>query len=89
MNLYRIYQMVNNGYDTYDSAVVCAESADAARNMHPRGGSYDPNALAFEYVWGEWDPTWAPSPEDVTVELIGMAVPGSAPCVICASYNAG
>lgn len=32
--LYKIWQKVNNGYDTYDSAVVCAESEEEARNTH-------------------------------------------------------
>jgi len=35
MNLYLISQTINNGYDTYDSAVVCAESEDEARKIHP------------------------------------------------------
>ena len=30
--LYKIWQEVNNDYDTYDSAVVCAESEEEARN---------------------------------------------------------
>ena len=31
--LYKIWQEVNNDYDTYDSAVVCAESVEEARNI--------------------------------------------------------
>ena len=34
LKLYRISQTVNTGYDTYDSAVVVAESEDAAREIH-------------------------------------------------------
>jgi hypothetical protein len=30
--LYRIWQDVNINYDTYDEAVVCAESEEEARN---------------------------------------------------------
>jgi len=37
MNLYLISQDVNDGYDTYDSAVVCSESESDARMMHPGG----------------------------------------------------
>ena len=37
--LYKIWQKVNNGYDTYDSAVVCAESKEEARNT-PLGTEY-------------------------------------------------
>jgi len=35
VNLYHISQQVNNGYDTYDSAVVAAETAEQAKCMHP------------------------------------------------------
>ena len=31
-NLYQIWQDVNTGYDTYDSAVVCADNEEEARN---------------------------------------------------------
>ena len=37
LNLYLIYQYLNNDYDTYDSAVVAAESDGDARNIHPSG----------------------------------------------------
>ncbi|TGE52979.1 hypothetical protein C6P18_02595 [Weissella confusa] len=33
MNLYKISQDVNDDWDTYDSAVVVAESAEAARKL--------------------------------------------------------
>lgn len=36
MNIYLISQNKNVGYDTYDSAVVAAETAEAARCTHPR-----------------------------------------------------
>ena len=35
MKLYLISQDVNDGYDTYDSAVVAAESEEDARSIHP------------------------------------------------------
>jgi hypothetical protein len=35
MNIYHISQSVNRGYDTYDSAVVTAESEEDARQMYP------------------------------------------------------
>ena len=37
LKLYRISQAVNTEYDTYDSAVVVAESEDAAMEIHPDG----------------------------------------------------
>jgi hypothetical protein len=39
--VFRISQRNNNGYDTYDSAIVVAESEGDARMIHPGGG---PNA---------------------------------------------
>lgn len=36
MKLFRISQDVNDGYDTFDSAVVVAENEDMARTIHPR-----------------------------------------------------
>jgi hypothetical protein len=75
MKLYLLSQGENNGYDTYDSMVVAAESEDAARQMHPGN------------EWG-WN-VWANSPEQVDVEYLGEAAPESEAGVICASFNAG
>jgi hypothetical protein len=84
MKLYLISQIVNNGYDTYDSAVVAAKNEDDAQQMLPgfySDGKFYPTDLR--------DGAWA-SPEHVEVEYIGTAKPGTkAGTVICASYNAG
>ena len=77
MKLYKISQTVNNGYDTYDSAIVCAKSEDVARHTHPGAG------------WGELSTTWCKSPDQVTVELIGTAAPGTRQGVMLSSFNAG
>ena len=37
MNLYLIWQEENMGYDTYDSAIVCAKNGDEAVKIHPSG----------------------------------------------------
>lgn len=77
LNLYRISQTENNDYDTYDSAVVAAETPDEASRVHPS-------------ISNEWDShCWASAPEQVTVELIGTAKEGTTVGVICASFNAG
>jgi hypothetical protein len=80
MNLYKISQTVNNDYDTYDSAVVAAETEDEARRIHPNSELREP----------EWDPwhVWAPH-DEIKVELIGTAAPGITKGVIVASFNAG
>lgn len=75
MNLYLISQTENEDYDTYDSAVVAAETPEDAARIHPDGsGSFG---------------TWARCPENVTVKLIGTATEGTPAGVICASFNAG
>jgi hypothetical protein len=81
MKLYLITQEVNNDYDTYDSAVVCAENEDKARMIHPG-------------VIEDWDgeqKTWSTwcSSKDVDVRLIGTARKGILEGVVCASFNAG
>ena len=39
MKLYKIYQDINTDYDSFESAVVVANSAEEAQNIHPSGGS--------------------------------------------------
>ena len=78
MNLYKISQTENLGWDTYDSAVVAAESEQLAKET---------NLCSCE--WGYEHSSWASSPDKVTVELIGVAVEGTKAGVIVASFNAG
>ena len=80
MNLYRIEQSVNNCYDTYDSAIVVAETEEAARLTHPDGRNWDGKKDTYS--------AWC-TKEDVKVELIGVAADGIPSGVICASFNAG
>lgn len=82
MNLYHISQDEVDGWDTYDSAVVCAADEDAARNMHPHDGS---PLKDTKYA----SDTWCASPEFVTVKFLGAAAPGVGEGVVCASFNAG
>lgn len=80
MNLYRISQSENMGYDTYDSAVVVAEDAADARSIHPNGrDDWDPN-----------DDSWCSDPSMVEVEYLGIAAYGwGRGVVVCSSFNAG
>ena len=41
MKLYKISQDENNEYDTFDSAIVCAESEEEAKKIHPAEMDYD------------------------------------------------
>lgn len=79
MNIYLLTQDENNHYDTYDSMVVAASSEEAARNVNPS-----------IYGWGSRYTGWASKPENVNVELIGIATrdyeDGE---IILSSFNAG
>ncbi len=77
MKLFLISQSANNGYDTYDSAVVCAETEDEARHIHPGGG----------HDWAA--DTWCRNPSDVDVVLIGEAIEQLLKGVVLTSFNAG
>lgn len=75
MKLWLISQDVNSGYDTYDSAVVSAETEDDARKAPPTDSK-----------WFRADTEWA-DPKDVNVRYLGETTePAGA---ICASYKAG
>jgi hypothetical protein len=81
MNIYLISQNDADGYDTYDAAVVAANSEEEARNINPSGEWRDPPYK---------DRTWAATPELVKVKLIGICT-GDArpPGIILKSYIAG
>ena len=65
MNLYLLTQDVNVGWDTYDSAIVCAESEEEAVKIHPDGTFFDSMWLAT------YD--WVKMPSDVKCRKIGVA----------------
>ena len=79
--LYKIYQDVNNQYDTHDSAIVCAKDEFEAKKIHPSGGLSEEK----DNQHGTWCMI-----KDVQVVEIGIAdddlMLGD---VICASFNAG
>ena len=98
MNLYLISQDINTGYDTYDSAIVAAESEQAAREIHPSGfvthvtnnkwmGTYSCEPKT-EYEFESSD-SWVCFSDInlITVELIGETSKEKG--VILASFNAG
>jgi len=84
---------VNHEYDTYDSAIVCAENEEEARKTNPGGFHvWHDGSWYFQYMDGTEKPcedtTWC-NIEDVKVEFIGEAREGLAKGIICASFNAG
>lgn len=99
MKVYLISQDVNKGYETYDSAVVIAESEDMAKAIHPAG--YSVLGIREEILWSlqddeidealdyKWCSEWA-MPKDVKVLELGEAYRWwKTPMVICSSYHAG
>lgn len=89
MKLYKISQTARVDYDTFDSAVVAAESEEEARNTHPETIWEIPDLKSEDIDWGYKYGTWAPSPDDVKVEYLGEAKEGTKSGVIVASFNAG
>lgn len=85
MKLFLISQDENTGYDTYESAVVCAVDEQAARMMCPQSNA----GAAHDFTKPRRYSSWCSSPEKVKVELIGDAVEGMQAGVVCASFNAG
>ena len=91
MKLWYIWQEQNRGYDTYDSAVVAAETEDAAKKIHP-GDYLIWHANAWRYPHDQQDSgdygDWA-HVDAVKVEYIGEAKEGTEAGVIVSSFNAG
>ena len=93
MKIYKISQTYHSDYDTYDSAIVCAESEEEAKTINP-GGYYvwHDNGWYFQFADGiekiDDDDSWA-RPELIKVEYLGEAKDGLEKGVILASFNAG
>lgn len=81
MNLYLCPQEKAIGYDTYDSCVVAAETAEEAATISPKGVLIPDHSRRF------YD--WVNDPKDVECRLIGKADDNVKKGVILASYNAG
>lgn len=98
MKLWLISQNTNNEYDTYDSAVVAAETEEEASMVHPAYSDEDEEWVFWSH--GEWKTktlsgnvysytNWAwVTPKEVTVQLIADNYTGTKK-VICSSFNAG
>lgn len=90
MNLYLVSQDINDGYDTYDSMIVSAESEIDARNIHPdscyeysifRGNP--PECLEF------WGGVWVNYEDIDQLEVNFIGVSNVSRGVVLASYNKG
>ena len=97
MNIYLLEQNIHNGYDTYDSVVVCANSEEEARKIHP--SSFATHVTGEKWMGtfikgGEYelcDNSWVQFDQinEIKVTLIGIANETQQIGVICASFNAG
>ena len=96
MKLWRISQDKNNGWDTYDSAVVAAETEEEARGIYP--DNWDNNEKRWngsKWLWYLEDgrvldygsSSWT-SPDNVSVEFLADNYEGPKGTVL-ASFNAG
>ena len=86
MNVYKISQNLYDWYETCFSAVVIAPDENAARNINPLTGDkmdWSDQTLRKNPAGKPWS-WWAVKPEEVTVELIGVAVDGEKQRVVCA-----
>lgn len=93
--IYKISQTKNDDYDTYDSAIVVAESEEKAKLIHPNGFYICEDGIFYRYSYHEkfvsrWkDESWCEL-NHVKAELIGTASDDlECGAVICASFNAG
>jgi hypothetical protein len=85
MNIYLLSQTVNDGYDTHDSIIVCAESEELAKKIHPYFS--EPWYKEDWFNQSMYGDTWA-LPKDIKCELIGTSL-SDKPQMILASFNAG
>ena len=95
MKLWRIWQNENKGWDTFDSAVVAANTAEEARctypekyggNTHWNGSKWSRQLRDGKVVDGS-SYCWT-TPEYVSVEFLADGYDGPAGIVV-ASFNAG
>ena len=98
MKLWLISQNENNNWDTYDSAVVAAETEDEARNIYPDNWSdRDHNVVwnGSKWMWHLADGrildyincSWT-TPNHVSVKFLADGYDGPAGTVL-GSFNAG
>ena len=96
MKLWLISQNVNQNYDTYDSAVVAAETEEEARGIYPDNWDSDRKHWnGSSWLWHLEDGrvldysgwTWT-SPDNVSVQFLADGYDGEFGTV-CASFNAG
>ena len=84
--IYLISQTERKGYDTYDSAVVCAPSREIAEDMHPDG---DGTIIDSQGCWADDCYSWTTTNIGVSAKCLGLAASGIERGFLCKSFNAG
>ena len=88
-SLYLVERTDKITWDEYDSFVVCAESEDEARRVHPSGLEFFEDDMS-EQSKRYFKSSWTDKIETLEVICVGLAsVSLENRQVICASYNAG
>ncbi len=78
VKIWRISQTANSGYDTYDAAIVAADSADAARFIHPASILHQRGPLLAAVDGYRWrSDGWCSGPADPKSEAsaVGLGHP--------------
>lgn len=94
LKLFKLTNVSTSGWDTYDTAVVCARSEAEARLIHP-SGMYDiTEDGSLKYKDEDRMLPWSVSsdwayPNELEVECIGIAGEDIKEGLIIASFNAG
>ena len=93
-NIYKLSQDTNNGYDTYDSAIVVADNEEDAKMIAPDEHHIMLDNHKWFHKYGTGDlvssdyDEWADY-KDIKVELIGVADDRTEKGLILGSFNAG
>ena len=94
MNLYLLTQTKNNGYDTYDSMVIAANSEEDAKHLRfVRTHLYSKHVfdVRSKPVWRDYYQTdfnyddWSLNPTITLLAIDALVEEG----IVCASFNAG
>jgi hypothetical protein len=88
MKIYLLTQNVVDGYDTYDSCVVCAENEEEARKIHPaewvKEEDWKESKCSAASIWVSWKDI-----DKIKVTELGEANNNIKKGCILASFNAG
>ena len=94
MKIYKVERTDGGGYDTYDSFICFANSAEEARYINPdEYYIWKDGGWCFVYADGamkrEKNYSWTEDPKTLKVWELDRSPTDGKPTVILASYNAG